>query len=98
VLETRLEILPRELTVMPLGEPQGILARQPSTADVEAGEVGRPPEAVLEEFEIVVDTRLAVVQILVVDERALHSRVEGLEAVGLSVQGVLIAVPREVAA
>ena len=45
-------------------------------------------EAVLEELEVVVDAGLVVVEVLVVDDRALDGVRPGLEAVGLGDQRV----------
>ena len=82
------EVRPREAAVVALDELERVVAREATAADVHAGEVGGPPEAVLQELEVVVDPGLGVVEVLVVDEGALDRVRVGLEAVGLGDQGV----------
>src|SRR5262249_47550321 len=96
LLEWTAKIGGREAAVVPLDEAQRVAAVEPAAADVEAGDIGRAAKPVFQELEVVVDTRLVVVGVLVVDDRAFDRAVVGLESVRLGVERVLVAVPREV--
>ena len=77
------EIAGGELAVVRAHQVDRIGAREPASPHVHARVIGRPPEAVLEELEVVVDAGVHVVEVLVVDERSLDRSGIGLETVCL---------------
>ncbi len=69
LLERLPQVFPGEQAIQALDRFQAVLAREPPAADVQAGQVGGAAEAELQEFEVVVNACLVVVQILVIDNR-----------------------------
>src|SRR5207244_431870 len=68
LLETSSEVCPREATVVQAHEAQRVVAVEPPAAQMETSEVRSAAEPVFQELEVVVDPRLLVIQVLVIDE------------------------------
>src|SRR5207253_3129198 len=82
-VERLAEIAPWEFAVMTLHQLDPVLPGDAAAADVQAGDIGGAPEAELQELEVVVYAGLMVVEVLVVDDRALDRLLVGGETVRL---------------